>query len=161
MRGQSPRSRAVSYGRVPGPEPPARQLAGRDVSAADFDDYENVTLVDATCESGDAVASPQTGGWILFRDAELDVPGRGGITLRVARTLPGRARVEVWRASPGSKEPRDGVQIGQVTVNSTGGDYAWAEATAALTVSPDGLVGRADLYLVLHGELRLRSFVIE
>ena len=162
MAGESSHDiRQAAILRVPGPEPPARQLAGRDVSAADFDDYENVTLVDSTRESGDAVASPQTGGWILFRDAELDVPGRGGITLHVARTLPGRARVEVWRASPGSKEPRDGVQIGQVTVNSTGGDYAWAEATAALTASPDGPVGRADLYLVLRGELRLRSFVIE
>ena len=151
---------------VSGPEPPPRRLAGRDVAAADFDDYENITLADATRESGDAVASPQAGGWILFRDAELDVPRRGSIALLVARALPGRARVEVWLASPGSKQPRDGVQIGQVTVNSTGDRYAWAEATAALTASPvtsspDRLAGRADLYLVCHGELRLRSFRID
>ena len=151
---------------VSGPEPPPRRLAGRDVAAADFDDYENITLADATRESGDAVASPQAGGWILFRDATLDVSCGGSITLLVARAVPSRARVEVWLASPGSKQPWDGVQIGQVTVDSTGGCYAWAEVTAALaaspvTASPDGLAGRADLYLACHGELRLRSFRID
>jgi beta-glucosidase len=145
---------------VSGPAPSPRRLTGREVAAADFDDYESVTLVDATRESGDAVASPERGGWILFRDAELDLPRGGSIRLRVARARPGRARVELWRASPDSKAPLDGVRIGQVTVNSTGGDYAWAEATAALTASPGGLACRADLYLAFIGELRLRSFRI-
>jgi hypothetical protein len=49
------------------------------------------------------------------------------------------------------------VRIGQVTVDSTGGRYAWADATAVLAASP----GRADVYLVCHGELRLRSFRID
>ena len=146
---------------VAGPEPPPRQLTGRDVAAADFDDYENITLVDATRESGDAVASPEPGGWILFRDAELDGPACGSITLRVARARPGRARVEVWRAGRGSQEPWDGVKIGQVTVDSTGGCYAWAEATATLTVPPGCPAGRADLYLACYGELRLCSFRID
>jgi beta-glucosidase len=145
---------------VSGPEPAPRQLTGREVAAADFDDYETVTLVDATRESGDAVASPERGGWILFRDAELNLSGRGSIRLRAARGRPGQARVEVWRASPGSEAPRDGVRIGQVTVDSTGCDHAWAQASAALSASPDGLAGRADLYLAFHGELRLRSFRI-
>ena len=54
---------------VAGPEPPPRQLTGRDVAAADFDDYANITLVDATRESGDAVATPEPGGSTLFRAA--------------------------------------------------------------------------------------------
>jgi beta-glucosidase len=148
---------------VSGPSRASRRLVGREVLAADFDDYANVTLVDATRESGDAVASLEASGWILFRDAELDLdlPGQACMRLLVARAQPGRAGVEVWRASLGSAEPGDGVLIGRVTVESTSDDYVWAEASGVLTGAVDGLAGRADLYLVFQGELRLRSFRID
>jgi beta-glucosidase len=146
---------------VAGPERGPRRLTGREVAAADFDDYAAVTLVDATRECGDAVASAAAGGWIVFRDAELDLADPAGIRLRVSRSQPGQAGVEVWLASPGSVEPGDGVRIRRVTVESTGDDYAWAEASAVLAAGPDGLVGRGDLYLVFQGEARLRTFRID
>jgi beta-glucosidase len=146
---------------VAGPEPGPRRLMGREVAAADFDDYAAVTLVDATRECGDAVAPTAGGGWILFRDAELDLTGPACIRLQVSRAQPGRTGVEVWRTSPGSAGPGDGVRIGRVTVESTGDGYVWAEASAALAAAPADLPGFADLYLVFTGELRLRSFQID
>lgn len=149
--------------RVTGPEPGPRRLAGREILAADFDDYDSITIADASRETGDVVASPASGGWILFRDTDVDPASLAGVTVDVARTAPGQARLEVWRAVPGSKTPRDGVRIAQVPVESTGGRHSWRQATAAVTAPASGSGGadRGDVYLVFGGDMRLRSFRLD
>ena len=140
---------------VPGTEP-AR--LGRHIPAADFDDYENITLVDTTREDGDAVtpADPAGRGWLVFRNINFSERVCGG-TVRVSNAGPGGGRVEVWRGTPGSREPRDGRLLAQIPVPPAGGRYDWTEKTAAL--APDA--GTGDLYLVLHGAVRLDWFRIE
>ena len=144
---------------VAGPEPPPRRLAGRLIEAADFDDYEGVTLCDATRSADDAVMPLSPHGWILFRDADLGLSGPATISAQVARADPGQARLEAWRAEPGSKSPADGTLIGELTVDSTGGRYEWASVTATVDAPPAACP--SDLYLVFRGDLRLRSFRID
>jgi beta-glucosidase len=131
-----------------------RQLAGRTVAAADFDDYEGITLVDVSRRSGDAVtpADPDAGGWIVFRDAEAGAAGTAAATFRVAGgDQEGRreARIELrWS---------DGTQLGTVAVPWTGGRYQWTDI-AAPVILPGG---PGDLYLALHGPVRLDWFRID
>ncbi|HLI42228.1 MAG TPA: fibronectin type III-like domain-contianing protein, partial [Streptosporangiaceae bacterium] len=155
---------------VRGPAPAPRQLLGRAVAAADFDDYGDITLVDATRETGDAVAPDDPGrpGWIVFRDVDLDGgparpepaapagPGGYSVTARVARAQPGDAWLEFWHAGQGSDGPGEGTLLGRVAVPSTGGRYTWTEVTAGLAPA----AGVGDLYLVLRGAQRLASFRI-
>jgi beta-glucosidase len=134
-------------GRWPGP----RQI-GAAIAAADFDDYDQVTLVDATPEDGDAVtpASGDGPGWILFRAVSLAESGSGGlaVTARVAREEPGEASLDLW-----CDHPADGRFLGSVPVPYTGGRYAWAEVSASLAPA----AGVRDLYVVLRGRQRLAS----
>src|SRR6266851_1550694 len=133
-------------GRRPGP----RQI-GAAIAAADFDDYDQVTLVDATPEDGDAVTPTSSGpGWILFRAVSLAESGSGGlaVTARVAREEPGEASLDLW-----CDHPADGRFLGSVAVPCTGGRYAWAEVSAGLAPA----AGVRDLYVVLRGRQRLAS----
>jgi len=98
-------------GRRPGP----RQI-GAAIAAADFDDYDQVTLVDATPEDGDAVTPTSGGpGWILFRAVSLAESGSGGlaVTVRVAREEPGEASLDLW-----CDHPADGRFLGSVAVRA-------------------------------------------
>jgi beta-glucosidase len=137
---------------VPGPaEPEPRRLAGRAVPAADFDDYEGVTLVDVSRDRGDAVtpAGPDADGWIVFRHAWAGPAGRASATFRVSADAPAGARVELrWSG---------GTPLGGVAVPRTGGRYRWAEVTAPVTLPG----GTGDLYLALRGPVRLDWFRID
>ncbi len=150
---------------VRGWRPAPRQIIGATIPAADFDDYDRVTLVDATPADGDAVAL--TGGdagavaggdagavaggsgWILFRAVGMaDGGGRLAVTARVAREEPGEASLELW-----CDHPADGQFLGSVAVPCTGGRYAWTEVRADMATA----TGVRDLYIVLRGRQRLAS----
>jgi beta-glucosidase len=151
---------------VRGCRPAPRQIIGAVLAAADFDDYEGVTLVDATRADGDAVAVADSGevgvadggasavadggaGWILFRAVSVAGGGRRlTVTARVAREQPGEASLELW-----CDHPADGQFLGSVAVPCTGDRYAWAEVSAELAVA----TGVRDLYVVLRGRQRLAS----
>lgn len=167
---------------VTGPPPGPRPVLGSTLDAADFDDYDAITLADASKVSGDVVCPAGDGpGWIAFTDtnvAAADGPLRA--TFRVAREEPGTA-LAVLRAG----DPFTGPVLGQVTVPSTGDRYCYTELTAGLsatgaadaagTGAADGAgqsgpwtrqsgpgTGRSgDLYVVLTGSQRLASLRID
>jgi beta-glucosidase len=142
--------RAAARLTVTGPEPGTRPVIGAEVAAADFDEYQNVTLVDATREAGDAVAPHGPGpGWIAFRDCDLTGLGAAGlVTLRTARPEPGPARAQL------RLDHADGELLAEFTVPSTGDRYAWTEVTARLSAPPAApTIG--DLYLVFDGAQRV------
>ena len=138
--------------RVRGPAPPPRPVRGGWVRAADFDDYDGITLVDETRERGDAVTPAGPGpGWIQFRETDLG-PGPLTLTVRVAREDPAPATVAL-RAGPTSG------LLGQLTVPPTGSRYAYTEVSVRLRdlAGP----GPTDLYLVLDGPVRLAAFRVD
>jgi beta-glucosidase len=146
---------------VRGDRPPPRPVLGGCVPAADFDDYDGITLVDATPARGDAVALADRDGdgagvgWILLRAARLAERGharRSGrtgqmaVTVRVAREEPGEASLELW-----CDHPADGQFLGSVVVPGTADRYTWTEVSADMTAAE----GIRDLYIVLRGRQRL------
>lgn len=136
---------------LPGPEPAPRPVLGSVLLAADFDECQGITLVDASREDGDAVAPAGTGrGWITFRDADLSFLGSvGSVTLRAAREEPGAAHAELRLGGPVT-----GDLLAEFTVPATGGRYAWADVTAEL-LPPRQIAATGDLCLVLDGAQRV------
>ncbi|MCD9873392.1 glycoside hydrolase family 3 protein [Streptomyces guryensis] len=136
---------------VTGAPPAPRAVTGRRTSAADFDDYANVTLVDATRTAGDAVTptDPAHPATLLFDSADLS--GAARFQAEVARES----------AGPGSAEARIEVRTGddrlvaETAVPVTGNRYTWTTVTA--DAAPPG-EGVHDLRLTLHGDFRLCSF---
>jgi beta-glucosidase len=148
--------RAASRLTVTGPEPGPRPVIGAKVAAADFDEYRNVTLVDATREAGDAVAPSGPGpGWIAFRDCDLGgLDAAGRVTLRTARPEPGPARAQLRLGGP------EGELLAEFTIPSTGDRYAWTDVTVPLSPpSPPRACG--DLFLVLDGAQRVASLRLD
>ena len=152
---------------IRGWRPAPRPVIGSTVQAADFDDYDGITLVDAMPAGGDAVAladgdavgsAGDGAGWILLRAARLadgagaspagGSSGRLTVTARVAREEPGEASLELW-----CDHPADGHFLGSLTIPCTGGRYSWTEVSADLVAAE----GVRDLYLVLRGRQRLAS----
>ncbi|MFF1478470.1 glycoside hydrolase family 3 C-terminal domain-containing protein [Streptomyces sp. NPDC058301] len=121
---------------------------GQRIRAVDFDDYEGVTIVDATRSDGDAV-TPTDPAWpatLLFRDIDLS----------------GAARIEVetTREGAGTGGARLEVRLGdralaEIDVPVTGDRYAGTDTAAELAAPLDGV---HDLSLTLHGDFRLRAF---
>ncbi|MFI1855315.1 glycoside hydrolase family 3 C-terminal domain-containing protein [Streptomyces sp. NPDC020480] len=133
---------------VSGTAPTPRELVGRRTLAVDFDDYADITLVDATRATGDAVtpAEPARPATLLYRSADLT--GASQFEAEVAReaTGPGEARLEA----------RAGDQLlAEFAVPVTGGRHTWTTVTAAMAARSDG---HHDLCLTLHGDFRLASF---
>ena len=97
--------------RVRGPAPPPRPVRGTWVRAADFDDYDGITLVDESRERGDAVtpAGPAP-GWIQFRETDLG-SGPQTLTVRVARDEPAPATVALHAGAEGELLGRLGVPL--------------------------------------------------
>ncbi|MEH0421512.1 glycoside hydrolase family 3 C-terminal domain-containing protein [Streptomyces sp. B21-083] len=133
---------------VTGPAPEPRGVVDRRTAATDFDDYTDVTLVDATRLAGDAVTptDPARPAALLFRSVDLS-----GVT---------RFEAETARESAGSAEARLEVRAGDRLLASlappvTGSRYTWTTVTAGATAPGDG---PHDLYLTLHGDFRLSSF---
>jgi beta-glucosidase len=125
-----------------------RAVVDRRTPAADFDDYADVTLVDATRADGDAVTptDPARPGTLLFRDVDLS----GAV----------RIEAETARENAGSSEARLVVRVGdrvlaELDVPRTGDRYAWRTVAGELDAPPEGA---HDLRLTLHGDFRLSAF---
>lgn len=144
-----------------GPAVP-RRLLGEGIVAVDFDDYEDLVLVDEAREAGTAIAPASVAGGTprasaLYREVDFGASEVGAgeplqLLARVARSSLGKASLEVRVGGAGKASG-----VGETTrllasleVPSTGGKYAWTEVAA---VVPAG--GVEDLYLVLSGEQRL------
>jgi beta-glucosidase len=126
---------------VDGPAPGSRRLTGRLIRAADFDDQENIILVDETRADGDAVTPAAHTGTLVFRHARLGSANQ--ITLCVA-------------GEPGTIEVRHGDEpLATLDVAPPGGKYAWQEVTTTVTSPGDD---PRDLSLVLTAGLRLAWF---
>ncbi len=138
---------------VPGDEPVPRDLIHQ--AAADFDDYENIALVDTTRADGDSVtpANPADRSWLVFKNS-IFTERTVAATFRVCCADPGGGRIEARRAWCGSRGPDEGDLLGEVAVPCTGGRYDWTEVTGSLGPAD----GTGDLYLVLHGPVRLDWF---
>ncbi|MGW6443007.1 glycoside hydrolase family 3 C-terminal domain-containing protein [Lentzea sp. NPDC055074] len=120
---------------VAGPPPGPR---GGRLRAADFDDHDGATLVDATRTAGDAVAGPAT---LWFRSVDVT----------------GAARVQAEVAGPGGRvEFRSGEELlVEIPVPANDDLYVWTIAQATLPVPLDGV---HDLEVTLHGGVRLAAF---
>ncbi|WP_052398069.1 glycoside hydrolase family 3 protein [Streptomyces sp. NRRL F-5123] len=133
---------------VAGTAPGPRAVVGHRTRACDFDDYENLTLVDATRTTGDATTptDPTRPATVLFRSAELTSAIRLEAEVARADTGPGKALLEL-RA--------DGRLLAALPVPVTGSRYTWTTVTQEFPAPLDGV---HDLHLTLHGDFRLAAF---
>jgi beta-glucosidase len=136
--------------RVRGELIPSRDL-GRETRAVDFDDYQDVALVDETRAWGEAVGASE-GAWVKFAHVDL---GHGAATFsgEVARAEAGDAQIEVHLDGPG------GPIIATAPVPSTGDIYTYA--TTSAPVDRSRARGCHDVYIVFRGAARLSTFAIE
>ena len=130
---------------VNGPAPAARVVVDRRIRSVDFDDYTDITIVDATRESGDAVTAAGD-GTLWFHAAALS----GAV----------RVEAEVSREDDGSGlaclEFRIGDRlVAEIEAPVTGSRYAWTTVAAELSTP---LAGVHDLRLCLRGDFRLAAF---
>jgi beta-glucosidase len=133
---------------VTGTAPGPRTVVDHRTRAADFDDYENLTLVDATRTTGDAITpkDPTQPATALFRSADLTSAVRLEAEIARADSGPGEALLEL-RA--------DERLLAALPVPITGSRYTWTTVTQEFPAPLDGV---HDLHLTLHGEFRLAAF---
>ncbi len=125
-----------------------RAAVGHRILAVDFDDYEDVTIVDAGRTHGDAVTptEPAQPATLLFRDTDLS--GAAWIEVETSRVDAG--------SDPARVELRAGEQLlAEIEVPVTGDRYTWTPLTAELAAPLDGV---HDLAVTLHGDFRLTAF---
>ncbi|SDO33155.1 glycoside hydrolase family 3 protein [Lentzea jiangxiensis] len=129
---------------VTGPAPGPRPGVDRRLLAADFDDHDRATLVDATRTTGDAVtaADPSTPATLVFRSTHL--AGAHSVEVEVAGEDDGRLEFRSGSAP-----------LAAIGVPATGDRHAWTTMSLAL---PAPLEGVHDLRVVLHGGVRLAAF---
>ncbi|MEU6381628.1 glycoside hydrolase family 3 C-terminal domain-containing protein [Streptomyces sp. NPDC046909] len=129
---------------VTGPAPRSRHALEAPLSATDFDDYEDLALVDATREDGDAVTPVGKAATLHFH--QVDLGGAGNLAVEVSRT--GEGAAAVFELHAGDHE------LAALEVPVTGDRYAWTTVTVPLA---EQLQGTHDLRIVLSGEQRLRT----
>jgi beta-glucosidase len=132
-------SRVTATIDLDGPAPEPHRLP---VRAASFDDLSGVRLVDETPERGTAVAGP---GWVVLDDVE---GLRGSMTVRVARSGPGPATVDL-----ATREGADWSTFASAAVPEGIGRYDWTDVTA----TPSGAAppSRGPLRVMLTGPIRI------
>ncbi|MFD5324885.1 glycoside hydrolase family 3 C-terminal domain-containing protein [Streptomyces sp. NPDC127092] len=133
---------------VTGTAAASRAGVGHRVLAVDFDDYEDITIVDATRTDGDAVTptDPARPATLRFRD--IDLSGAVRVEAETAREFEG--------AGPARLEVRSGDRtVAVIEVPVTGDRHAWTSTTSELAAP---LHGAHDLSLTLHGDFRLTAF---
>lgn len=117
------------------------------VRAVNYDDYQDVFL-DECREGGESIRLAGDTGWIAFHDADLgDSPAM--FEARVSGHIKG-GEIVITTGSP------DGPAAGCCKVLPTGGRQAWTTVQAELT----GLTGRADVFLIMKGEVQISWFRI-
>ena len=126
---------------VTGPAPVPRSVVDRRVLAVDFDDYADITIVDATRETGDAVAGA---GTLWFHNVNLS--GAVRVEAEVSRDGEGPACLEFHAGDR---------LLAEIPVPVTSGRYAWTTVGTGL---PAALAGVHNLRLTLRGGFRLAAF---
>lgn len=138
----------LACGLTLGGEPPApRDVCGRGLAGADFDEQSGVVLVDRTKERGDAVTPGGTDpGRLLFHGCDFGGEGPDTVVVRVSReeAAPSGASLELHLG--------DGTALATVDVPVTGSRYAYADVRVPLDTVPAGV---HDLHLTLRGPVRL------
>lgn len=131
---------------VEGETIPPRKLR-EPVRAVNYDDYQGVFL-DECREGGESIRLTGDSGWIAFHDADLgDSPAT--FEARVSGHIKG-GDIVITTGSP------DGPTVGSCRVLPTGGRQAWTTVEADLK----GLTGRADVFLIMKGEVQISWFRI-
>jgi beta-glucosidase len=128
---------------VIGPAPAPRHVVDRRTSSVDFDDHVDITIVDATRETGDAVTAAGD-GTLSFHT--VDLSGAVRVEAEVSREDEGSACLEF--------RTRDRL-LAEIPVPVTGGRYRWTTVGADLPAPLDGV---HDLRLTLRGDFRLAAF---
>src|SRR5690606_29806060 len=125
---------------VPGERIPPRDPSAGPVRAVDHDEYDGITLVDASRESGDAVRAREAGGWIRFQSVDFGA-GASSCVITAGST---EGAVVTLRLD----DPLFGKVAGTIPVPPVADKYETAEATCSL----DGVAGLRDLYVVFENE---------
>lgn len=132
---------------VAGPAPAPRAGVDRRLLAADFDDHEGVTFVDATRTTGDAVTPTDSASSATLWFRSVDLSGAALVEAEVACKNGGSdARVEFWTGEE---------LLAGISVPVTGDRYTWTTVSAALAAP---VAGVHDLRVTLHGGFRLTAF---
>lgn len=126
--------------RVPGERIPPRDPYAGPIRAVDHDEYDGITLVDASRESGDAVRAREAGGWIRFQAVDFGT-GASSCVITAGST---DGAVVTLRLD----DPLFGEVAGTVPVPPVADKYETAKVTCAL----DGAAGLRDLYVVFENE---------
>ncbi|RDI70057.1 glycoside hydrolase family 3 protein [Halopelagius longus] len=133
--------------RVDGEEIPPRTLS-EPTRAVDADDWtwSEIDLLDRSKSEG-TVVGMTADSWVSFADVDLrEKPTEA--TVSFARPESGTATVELRRGSP------SGTVLGRTDVESTGGEYAYEDATFSL----EKATGKnRELYLVARGAVRVHT----
>lgn len=117
------------------------------VRAVNYDDYQGVFL-DECREGGESIRLTDETGWIAFHETDLgDSPAM--FEARVSGHIKG-GEIVITTGSP------DGPAAGSCKILPTGGRQAWTTVQAQLT----GLTGRADVFLIIKGEVQINWFRI-
>ncbi len=121
---------------VRGETVPPRDLSAG-ISAADFDDYGAVVLVDADPVRGDAARATGAGAWVCYRDVDFGVGSVLAVSVssQVAGPVGVVARLD---------DPLDGEAVGGIEVECDGNGYHFVEGSV-----PVAATGVRDLYLIL------------
>jgi len=131
---------------VDGETIPPRMLR-EPVRAVNYDDYQDVFL-DECRESGESIRITGDTGWIAFHDVDLGEASRM-FEARVSGHIQG-GEIVITTGSP------DGPAAGSCKILPTGGRQAWTTVQAELT----GLTERADVFLIMKGEVQISWFRI-
>lgn len=131
---------------VDGETIPPRMLH-QPVRAVNYDDYQDVFL-DECREGGESIRITGDTGWIAFHDVDLGDASRM-FEARVSGHIQG-GEIIITTGSP------DGPAAGSCKILPTGGRQAWTTVQAELT----GLTGRADVFLIMQGEVQISWFRI-
>jgi beta-glucosidase len=125
---------------VAGERIPPRDVLAGPIMAADNDEYDGVTLVDAAKERGDAVRSDEAGGWIRFGGVDFGA-GAGGCLLTASSAEGGVVTLRL-------DDPLFGHVAATVPVPRTAGRYDLAEIRCPLVDAG----GVHDLYVVFEND---------
>ncbi|MCG5219535.1 glycoside hydrolase family 3 protein [Streptosporangium sp. KLBMP 9127] len=141
MAGRSARDiRLCAPFHVTGERIPPRDAFAGPIEAADNDEYDGVTLVDAAKERGDAVRSDAAGGWIRFGGVDFGA-GASACQLTASST---EGAVLTLRLD----DPLLGQVAATVPVPRTASRYEPSEIRCALA----GTGGLHDLYVVFEND---------
>jgi beta-glucosidase len=124
------------------------------VTAADFDEYANVTLVDTHLNDGTAVtpADAESVAWVRYD--RVASSRQAAPTFRAACASPAGGRIEVWLTPPPALTLSGAAPLDSVPVPDTGDRYTFTSVACSVPVPADA----ESVWLALYGPVRLDWF---